>query len=757
MSTDCGWTCHPGSRHVPAAPEPIYGKSSGVIGLRLFPNPNFDEKAKAKWDGKRYYDDPGYYNNPLLVRPYRVGMSCAFCHASFHPLNPPASVAEPRWENISGNIGAQYLRIRAVFGNLLNKENFAYQLLDSQPPGTTDTSLIPSDNLNNPNAMNAIFNLPQRVVRSFVNPSETLRGASLTQPAVWGHPTEVSSDAVNDTFVWQRDAASGAFQYRGREADKVPKALWEVFEKNGLLDRVKGSNDVDKPRYVPRVLFDGADSIGAWGALARVFLNIGCFWEQWNHLHNPLVGFQQQSPFRIQDLTDHSVYWEATQERIAPLRDYFLKITPPMPLLAAKGAEAKADPIDITKLKDIFDIQNVDSLPGATAANTGKRDFAKYVSIERAKRIDLSQLKRGRKVFANNCIVCHSSVQPENDPSLPSGDELSSRRKALFNKWAEAGEYWDHDPGRWLEDDAYKKWAESVVESPAFWTSNFLSTDYRLPVTLVGTNPARSLGTNGLQGHMWSDFTSQSYKNLPSVGSIKYFNPYLGDHGEETTFTPRHKTPEGSPEGGGGVGFYRPASLISVWATAPLLHNNSVGLFNNDPSVDGRLTVFDDAIRKLLWPAKRAESSSYNEATPERLKQDHGLIWRTTQVTYLTLPAKYAPTIFLKLPFLKDWQSAYSDWEKQYSIAQWIERAPWFPSAVLLGGAYLSFLFLGRKKTPGQSALELRRKRLARLIGYVAIVLALLVGALLYVISGSLGVFELDRSPRELRSVYSVA
>ncbi len=105
---------------------------------------------------------------------------------------------------------------------------------------------------------------------------------------------------------------------------------------------------------------------------------------------------------------------------------------------------------------------------------------------------------------------------------------------------------------------------------------------------------------------------------------------------------------------------YRPASLISVWATAPLLHNNSVGLFNNDPSVDGRLTVFDDAIRKLLWPAKRAESSGYNEATPERLKQDHGLIWRTTQVTYLTLPAKYAPTIFLKLPFLKDWQSAYS-------------------------------------------------------------------------------------------------
>jgi mono/diheme cytochrome c family protein len=735
-------------RHVPPAPEHIYGKSSGVIGLRLFPNPSFDEQAKAKWDGKRYYDDPNYYNNPTLVRPYRVGMSCAFCHASFHPLNPPANVAEPRWENVSGNIGAQYLRIRAVFGNLLNRENFAYHLLDSQPPGTTDTSLIPSDNLNNPNAMNAIFNLPQRVVRSFVNPGETLRGASLTQPAVWGHPTEAFADGADEAFVWQRDSATGALQYRGREADKVPKALWDVFEKNGLLDRVKGSNDVDKPRYVPRVLFDGADSIGAWGALARVFLNIGCFWEQWNHLHNPLVGFQPQSPFRIQDLVDHSVYWEATQERVAPLRDYFLKITPPMPLLGAKGADAKAEPIDVTKFKESVVTESADPFTSGLATNTGKLDFAKHIAIERAKRIDPSQLKRGRKVFANNCIVCHSSVQPENDPSLPPNDELSGRRKAFFEQWAKAGEFWDHDPGRWLEDDAYKKWAGSAVERPDFWRNNFLSTDYRLPVTLIGTNPARSLATNGLEGHMWSDFTSQSYKNLPSVGSIKYFNPYLGDHGDDTVFTPRHKAPEGSPEGGGGVGFYRPASLISVWATAPLLHNNSVGLFNNDPSVDGRLIAFDDAIRKLLWPAKRAESSSYNEATPDRLKRDHGLIWRTTQVTYLGLPAKYAPAIFLKFPFFKDWQNEYSDWQKEYPLAQWIDRAPWLPSAILLLGAYLSFLLLGRKRAPDHPALELRRKRLARFIGYIAIFAALVVGAFLYLITGSLGNVRIGPIPK---------
>src|SRR5262249_44027434 len=114
-------------------PPGIYGLSSGVAGLRLFPNPKFDAAARKKWDVRRYYSDPDYYNDPKLIRPYRVGMACAFCHASFHPLRPPRDVTSPGWENISGNIGAQYLRIRAVFGNLLTKDNFIWHLLDSQP------------------------------------------------------------------------------------------------------------------------------------------------------------------------------------------------------------------------------------------------------------------------------------------------------------------------------------------------------------------------------------------------------------------------------------------------------------------------------------------------------------------------------------------------------------------------------------------------------------------------------------------------
>ena len=122
-------------------PDPkLYGRSSGIVGLRLFPNPKFDDKARQRWDASKYRNDEKYYNDPNLVRPYRVGMSCVFCHVAPHPLNPPADPEAPKWANLSTTIGAQYFRMRAVFGNLLKEDNFICHLLDSQPPGTIDTS-----------------------------------------------------------------------------------------------------------------------------------------------------------------------------------------------------------------------------------------------------------------------------------------------------------------------------------------------------------------------------------------------------------------------------------------------------------------------------------------------------------------------------------------------------------------------------------------------------------------------------------------
>ena len=80
----------------------FYGKASGIVGLRLFPNPDFDETAKKKWmdaikdNPDAFYTDKNFYNNKHLVRPYRVGMSCGFCHVGPAPTNPPKDAEKIR-------------------------------------------------------------------------------------------------------------------------------------------------------------------------------------------------------------------------------------------------------------------------------------------------------------------------------------------------------------------------------------------------------------------------------------------------------------------------------------------------------------------------------------------------------------------------------------------------------------------------------------------------------------------------------------
>ena len=51
-----------------------FGYASGVVGLRLFPNPDFDEKAAKAWDPERYYSDPSYYENKNLYG--RIASAC---------------------------------------------------------------------------------------------------------------------------------------------------------------------------------------------------------------------------------------------------------------------------------------------------------------------------------------------------------------------------------------------------------------------------------------------------------------------------------------------------------------------------------------------------------------------------------------------------------------------------------------------------------------------------------------------------------
>ena len=151
-----------------------YGYATGVVGLRLFPNPDFDAAAQKKWDPVRYYTDPTYYNAKDLVRPYRVGMSCGFCHVGPNPVKPPKDPENPQWAELSSNVGAQYFWVDRIFSWQGDPTSYVMQMFHTSRPGTLDTSLISSDNINNPRTMNAVYSLGARLAQAQRFGKETL-------------------------------------------------------------------------------------------------------------------------------------------------------------------------------------------------------------------------------------------------------------------------------------------------------------------------------------------------------------------------------------------------------------------------------------------------------------------------------------------------------------------------------------------------------------------------------------------------------
>ena len=88
-------------------------------------------------------------------------MSCGFCHVGPNPVKPPSDPENPRWENLSSNVGAQYLWLDRLFDwkAATDASSFFFQALHASLPGTFDTSLVSTDNINNPRTMNAVYYL----------------------------------------------------------------------------------------------------------------------------------------------------------------------------------------------------------------------------------------------------------------------------------------------------------------------------------------------------------------------------------------------------------------------------------------------------------------------------------------------------------------------------------------------------------------------------------------------------------------------
>ncbi len=434
--------------------------SSGIMGIRLFPNPDFDA---ATWNADKFLNF-----DSRIEPPYLAGLTCGFCHIAFNPTKPPADPENPQWENFAPALGNQYIREGEMFKGRLTKNDFLYWVFDSQQPGTSDTSRISTDFINNPNAINSIWYL------------------------LSARPKH--SEVMND----------------GTTQD------------------------------VPHILKDGSDSIGPAGAALRVYVNIG-----------------------------------TCPDYRYSLEDSFVGAIRPLPLASDAVNPTAQHPFDLAKAeKDCVDWQ-------LTAAKMG--DAANFLDANKPYYLkdapgsgsymnnDPAILNVGRTAFGQECARCHSSKLPAE--VVQGGLDKHSPQSA----------------GAWIK----------LVKTSDFLVNNFLSDDNRYPLVsadsrqAIGTNANRALGTNPQTGHIWQNFSSVTFKQLPSPGTLALDNPF--DSTQKISF----KVPQGE-------GYYRTPSLINCWATAPFFSNNMLGKYTGDPSVAGRMAAFNDAAEKLLWPEKRA-------------------------------------------------------------------------------------------------------------------------------------------------------
>jgi len=174
----------------------------------------------------------------------------------------------------------------------------------------------------------------------------------------------------------------------------------------------------------------------------------------------------------------------------------------------------------------------------------------------------------------------------------------------------------------------FREEMRKIVAAPDFLDGNFLSTELRVPSTLMQTNVCSPIATNAIAGNVWDNFSSQAYKQLPPVGTVKLRHPLSG---AEYDF----------PLPGGGRGFTRPASLVSLWSSAPFLQNNSVGPFEESPSVEARMRVFQASIEQMLWPERREKDKLFRDLGIEGAGV--GIIQRTQEDSHIRVPSGYIP------------------------------------------------------------------------------------------------------------------
>jgi hypothetical protein len=347
-----------------------FGTSTGALGFRKFPNPRFNKErwlqvngSPASWDGfrKRVASDPtsndsrvSHLADGSIEPPFLIGISCGSCHIAFDPLNPPKDPARPAWANIKGAIGNQYTRISEILISGMPRESLEYQVFAHARPGTSDTSAVPTDQVNNPGTINAIINIKQRPTFAGETVSKWRKVASCgkdqTEASCWCEPGR-------DQKCWQKST---------------------------------------KTETVHHILKGGEDSIGALEAIQRVYFNIGsCSEQSWvNHLTDlrqldPQGRNFGQTPFNIGQARRDCPNFRAIEDRLSNILAFLM------------SPENFATDLSVARDKE------------RKTKNTNAKYTHDELIADLEKQLGKGAVSRGRTLFAENCASCHSSV-PEN-------------------------------------------------------------------------------------------------------------------------------------------------------------------------------------------------------------------------------------------------------------------------------------------------------------------------------------------------------
>ena len=327
-----------------------FGTSTGALGLRKFPNPNFDAAAwsrlngsAASWDGyrDRLSSDPADPDSRAtrlfdgsIEPPFRIGMACGACHIAYDPLNPPDDPDNPAWENIKGLVGNQYSRVSNMLGSGMPESRLEWQLVARARPGVVDTSALPMDQVSNPGTMNALINIGKRPVHE------------------------------HSILKWRKAASCAA------KAD--PAACWCEPGKPGKCWERSLQTEM-----VPNILKGGEDSIGVNEAIQRVYFNIGSCAEQcWlNHIPDLRAADPSQrnyghTPFDIGQCRRDCASFRAIEDRLDDVKAFFLAERP-TDLWAARGLSSPRD-LEIELEQEFGEVRGRDGTPAVYRAATAR-------------------------------------------------------------------------------------------------------------------------------------------------------------------------------------------------------------------------------------------------------------------------------------------------------------------------------------------------------------------------------------------------